>query len=60
MIFFWVAVNGLYRNLRVEPLKTKYAIETAEAFKKIIKTKEPINVWVDKGTEFKEEFEKIF
>ena len=33
-----VAVDCLSRYLRVEPLKTKYAKEAAEAFKKTIKT----------------------
>ena len=32
--YLLVAVDGLSRYLRVEPLKTKYATETAEAFKK--------------------------
>ena len=43
----------------MEPLKTKYAKETTEAFKKMIKTKQPKKVWVDKGTEFKGEFKKL-
>ena len=54
-----VAVNCFSRYLRVEPLKTKHAKETTEAFKKMIKTKQPTKVWVDKGTEFKGEFEKL-
>ena len=36
-----VAVDCLSRYLRVEPLKTIYAIETAEAFKKMIKHRQP-------------------
>ena len=44
---YLVAVDCLSRYLRVEPLKTKYATETAEAFKKMIKHKQPIKVWVD-------------
>ena len=51
--YFLVAVDCLSRYLRVEPLKTKYATETAEAFKKMIKHKQPKKVWVDDGTEFK-------
>ena len=43
----------------MEPLKTKYAKETTEAFKKMIKTKQPKKFWVDKGTELKGEFEKL-
>ena len=38
--YLLVAVNCLSRYLRVEPLKTKYAEETTEAFKKMIKTKQ--------------------
>ena len=57
--YLLVAVNCLSRYLRVEPLKTKYAKETTEAFKKMIKLKQPKKVWVDKGTEFKGEFEKL-
>ena len=47
-----VAVDCLSRYLRVEPLKTKYATETAQFFKKIIKHKQPEKVWVDNGIEF--------
>ena len=50
--YLLVAVDCLSRYLRVEPLKTKYATETAEAFKKTIKLKQPKKVWVDDGTEF--------
>ena len=57
--YLLVAVNCLSRYLRVEPLKTKYAKETTKAFKKMIKTKQPKKFWVDKGTEFKGEFEKL-
>ena len=39
--YLLVAVDCLSRYLRVEPLKTKYATETAEAFKKMIKHKQP-------------------
>ena len=34
-------------------------MEITEAFKKLIKPKQPKKVWVDKGTEFKGEFEKL-
>ena len=50
--YLLVAVDCLSRYLRVESLKTKYATETAEAFKKMIKHKQPKKVWVDDGTEF--------
>ena len=47
-----VAVDCLLRYLRVEPMKTKYATEAAQAFKKMIKNKQPLKVWVDDGKEF--------
>ena len=50
--YLLVAVDCLSRYLRVEPLKTKYATETAQAFKKMIKHKQPKKVWVADGTEF--------
>ena len=39
----------------MEALKNKYVKETAESFKKKIKTKQPRNFWVDKVTETKGE-----
>ena len=50
--YLLVAVDCLSRYLRVEPMKTKYATEAAQAFKKMIKYKQPLKVWVDDGTEF--------
>ena len=47
------------RYLRVQPLKSKYATSTAEAFKQMIKIKEPQKDWVDKGTEFKGSFKSL-
>ena len=47
--YLLVAVDCLSRYLRV---KTKYATETAEAFQKMIKIKQPEKVWVDDGEEF--------
>ena len=47
-----VAVDCLSRYLHVEPLKTKYATETAKTFRNMIKHKQPQKVWVDDGTEF--------
>ena len=49
--YLLVAVDCLSRYLRVETLKTKYATETAEAFQKIIKNKQPENVLIDDGKE---------
>ena len=54
-----VAVDCMSRYLRVQPLKSKYATSTAEAFKQMIKTKQPQKVWVDKGTEFKGSFKTL-
>ena len=51
--YLLVAVVCLSRYLRVEPLKSKYATTTTDAFKKIIKNKRPKKMWVDAGTEFK-------
>ena len=48
--YLLVAVDCLSRYLRVEPMKTKYATEAANAFKKMIKQKQPEKVWVDDGT----------
>ena len=47
------------RYLRVQPLKSKYATATAEAFKKMIEIKQPKKLWVDKGTEFKGSFQSL-
>ena len=57
--YLLVAFDCLSRYLRVEPLKTKYATEAAEAFKKMIKNKQPEKVWVDDGTKFLGEFKKL-
>ena len=45
--YLLVAVDFLSRYLGVEPLKMKYATETAQVFKKMIKHKQPEKVWVD-------------
>ena len=57
--YLMVAVDCMSRVLRVQPLKSKYANSTAEAFKQMIKTKQPKKVWVDKGTEFKGSFKTL-
>ena len=57
--FLLVAVDCLSCYLRVEPLKSKYATTTADAFKKMIKNKRPKKVWVDAGTEFKGSFSAL-
>ena len=57
--YLLVAVDCLSRYLRVETLKTKYAMETAEAFQKMIKNKQPEKVWVDDGKEFLRAFKPL-
>ena len=52
-------MNCVSRYLRVQPLKSKYATATAEAFKKMIRIKQPKKLWVDKGTEFKGSFQSL-
>ena len=53
----WIACPA--RFLLVQPLKSKYATSAVEAFKQMIKTKQPKKVWVDKGTEFKGSFKTL-
>ena len=57
--YLLVAVDCLSRYLRVEPMKTKYATEAAQAFKKMIKYRQPLKVWVDDGKEFLGAFESL-
>ena len=57
--YLLVAVEFLSRYLWVEPLKTKYATETAQIFKKMIKHKQPEKVWVYDGTEFLGAFKSL-
>ena len=57
--YLLVAVDCMSRHLRVQKLKSKYATATAEAFKKMIKIKQPKKLWVDKGTEFKGSFQSL-
>ena len=57
--YLLVAVDCLSRYLRVQPMKTKYATEAADAFKKMIKHKQPKKVWVDDGTEFLGAFKRL-
>ena len=57
--YLLIAVDCLSRYLLVETLKSKYATTTAEAFKRMIKHKQPKKVWVDAGTEFKGNFKTL-
>ena len=40
-------------------MKTKYAKKAAQAFKKMIKYKQPLKVWVDDGRDFVGAFESL-
>ena len=40
-------------------MKALYAKDAVEAFKKMIKKKQPEKVWTDKGSEFKRDFKKL-
>ncbi len=58
--YLLVAVDVLSRYVRVQPMKTKTAPATVEAFKKMLKSgKQPEKLWTDKGTEFRGEFAKF-
>ena len=54
--YLLIAVDVLSRYLRDQPLRTMYSKDCVDAFKQMIKTKQPEKVWTDKGTEFKGEF----
>ena len=48
------------RFVRVQTMKTKYAKDTLQAFKKMISKKNtPDKLWVDKGTEYGGTFKKF-
>ena len=57
--YLLLAVDSLSRYLKVEPLKMKYATETAQNFKKMIKQRQTEDVWVADGREFLGSFEAI-
>ena len=57
--YLLVAVDCLSRYLRVEPLKSEYTTTKPDAFRKIIKNKQPKKVWVAAGTEFKGSFSTL-
>ena len=57
--YLLVAVDCLSRYLRVNPMKTKYAPDAAQAFKKMIKNKQSLKVWVDDGKEFLGAFKSL-
>ena len=57
--FLLVAVDVLSRFLRVQPMKTKTAVDTTRAFKRMISKDLPEKVGSDKDTEFKGEYEQF-
>ena len=57
--YLLVAVDVLSRYLRVVPMRSKSALETTKAFKKMIAKVKPQKVWSDKGTEFKGAFKQL-
>ena len=57
--YLFVAVDVLSRYLRVQPKNALYAKNAVEAFKKMIKKKQPEKVGTDKGSVFKGDFKKF-
>ena len=58
--FSLVAVDVFSRFVRVQTMKTKYAEDTLQAFKKMISRKNtPEKLWIDKGTEYGGTFKKF-
>ena len=57
--YLLVAVDVLSRKLRVEPMRSKTAKETAKTFARMLTTAQPRKVWSDKGTEFKGAFKEL-
>ena len=57
--YFLVAVDVLSRKLRVQPMRTKGAEETAKTFDRMITKTKPLKVWSDKGTELKRVFKNF-
>ena len=57
--YLLVAVDVLSRYLRVSPMRSKSAVETARTFKKITQKQKPQKVWTDEGTEFKGAFKNL-
>ena len=58
--YLLVAVDFFSRFVRVQTMKTKYAKDTLQAFRKMISRKNtPEKLWVDKGTEYGGTFKKF-
>ena len=59
--YLLVAVDIFSRFFRVQTMKTKYAKDTLQAFRKMISRKNtPEKLWVNKGTEYGGTFKKVF
>ena len=58
--YLLVAVDVLSRYLRVQAMKALYPKNAVEAFKKMIKKKQPEKIWTDKGSKFKGDLKKFF
>ena len=58
--YLLVAVDIFSRFVRVQTMKTNYAEDTLQAFRKMVSRKNiPEKLWVDKGTEYGGTFKKI-
>ena len=59
--YLLVAVDVFSRFVRVQTMKTNYAKDTLQAFKKMISQKNtPEKLWVDKGTEYGRTFNNFW
>ena len=58
--YLLVAGDCLSGYFRVEPMKTNYATEAADALKKTINQKQLKKVWIDDGTEFLGAFKRVW
>lgn len=59
--YLLVAVDCLSRYLRVQPMKSKTAVATRNAFEKMLDEEQnivPVKVWVDQGSEFEGAFKQ--
>ena len=58
--YLLVAVDVFLRFVRVQTMKTKYAKDTLQAFKKTLSRKNTLEkLWFDKGTEYGVCFKKF-
>ena len=55
--YLLVSIGALSRKIKVQPMRTKSTEETAKTFGRMITETKTLNVWFDKGTEFKGAFE---